>query len=161
MDLIYIETTVVGSIAGRLHPNPEISSRQRITREWWATAPNLYRVVTSKLTRDECGAGDPTAAAERLEIIRGIPLLDESVTAESLAALLIQRLAIPASEPRDALHVATAAVNGVQFIVTWNFKHILNPHLQAKIADACREAGFIPPVICTPEQLRASEDDDS
>ncbi len=102
---------------------------------------------------------DPTAAEERLEIVRGIPLLDESADAEALAGLLIQRMAVPASEPRDALHIATAAVHGVQFIVTWNFKHILNPHLQAKIADGCREAGFVPPVICTTEQWRATEDD--
>ena len=159
MDIAYIETTVIGNIAGRLHPSPDISWRQRITREWWATATDRYKIVTSKLTLDECGDGDPTAAAERLEIVREIPLLDESADAEALAGLLIQRLAVPASEPRDALHIATAAVNGVQFIVTWNFKHILNPHVQARIADGCREAGFVPPVICTPEQWRATEDD--
>jgi hypothetical protein len=159
MDIVYVETTVVGNIAGRLHPNPDISWRQRITREWWSTATDRYMLVTSKLTLDECGDGDPFAAAERLEIVRGIPLLDESAVAEALASLLIQRMAVPATEPRDALHIATAAVNGVQFIATWNFKHILNPHLQAKIADSCREAGFIPPIICTPEQLRVTEND--
>ena len=159
MDMVYIETTVVGNIAGRLHPNPDISWRQRITREWWITAIEKYNVVTSKLTLDECGDGDPSAAAERLEVVRGIPVLDESEDAETLAALLIQRQAVPASEPRDALHIATAAVNGVQFIATWNFRHILNPHVQSKIAECCRDAGYIPPVICTPEQLRATEDD--
>ncbi|HEX3146642.1 MAG TPA: type II toxin-antitoxin system VapC family toxin [Gemmataceae bacterium] len=159
MDIIYLETTVVGNIAGRLHPDPKISARQQITRDWWASATNRYTIVTSKLTVDECGDGDPTAAAERLEVVRGLPLLDQTAGAEALAGLLIQRLAVPASEPRDALHIATAAVNGVQFIVTWNFKHILNPHVQAKIAESCREAGFVPPVICTPEQLRATEND--
>ncbi|WP_231616149.1 type II toxin-antitoxin system VapC family toxin [Novipirellula artificiosorum] len=113
----------------------------------------------SQLTLDECADGDPEAAAERLEVIREIPLLDQSSEAEALAGLLIERLAVPATEPRDALHIATAAVHGVQFIVTWNFKHILNPHLQGKIGDTCREAGYVPPVICTPEQLRLTEDD--
>ena len=159
MDIVYIETTVVGNIAGRIHPNPDIASRQRITREWWTTAKFRYRIVTSRLTLDECGDGDPSAASERLEVLQGIPLLNESVEAEMLAELLIYRKAVPASEPRDALHIATAAVNGVQFIATWNFKHILNPHLQAQIAATCRDAGFIPPVICTPEQLKVTEDD--
>ena len=159
MDIVYIETTVVGNIAGRIHPNADVASRQRITREWWSTATIRYRIVTSRLTLDECGDGDLAAATERLEILQGIPLLDESDDAETLAELLIDRKAIPASEPRDALHIATAATNGVQFIATWNFKHILNPHLQAQIAGTCREAGFIPPVICTPEQLKATEDD--
>ncbi|MEX1041787.1 MAG: type II toxin-antitoxin system VapC family toxin [Pirellulaceae bacterium] len=159
MDIVYVETTVVGNIAGRLHPNPDIASRQRITRQWWKTATSRYRLVTSQVTVDECGDGDPSAAAERLEILEGIPLLDESADAEMLAELLISRKAVPASEPRDALHIATASMNGVQFIATWNFKHILNPHLQARIAGTCREAGYVPPVICTPEQLKATEDD--
>ena len=159
MDIVYIETTVVGNIAGRLHPNPDVASRQRITREWWTTATSRYRIVTSRLTLDECGDGDPSAASERLEILQGIPLLNESEEAETLAEILINRKAVPASEPRDALHIATATTNGVQFIATWNFKHILNPHLQAQIAGTCRDAGFIPPVICTPEQLKVTEDD--
>lgn len=159
MDIVYVETTVLGTIAGRIHPNPDIASRQRVTREWWRTASIRYRIVTSQLTLDECRDGDPSAATERMELLQGIPLLDASDEAESLAELLISRKAVPPSQPRDALHIATAAVNGVQFIATWNFKHILNPHLQAQISGACREAGFIPPVICTPEQLKATEDD--
>ena len=159
MDIVYIETTVVGNIAGRIHPNPDVASRQRITREWWKTATDRYHIVTSQLTLDECSDGDPSAATERLEILQGIQILDESDDVEMLAELLIDRKAVPASEPRDALHIATAAASGVQFIATWNFKHILNPHLQAQIAGTCREAGFIPPVICTPEQLKATEDD--
>jgi len=159
METVYIETTVVGNIAGRLHPNPAIAARQQLTRDWWANAPNRYQLLVSQLTLDECGDGDPGAATERLNVLHGIPLLDESEDAENLADLLIARLAVPSSQPRDALHIATAAVHGVQFIVTWNFKHILNPHLQQQIADTCREAGYIPPVICTPEQLVETEDD--
>jgi hypothetical protein len=159
MDIVYVETTVVGNIAGRIHPNPDVASRQRITREWWKTATVRYRIVTSQLTVDESSDGDPSAATERLEVLQGLPLLDESDDAEMLAELLIDRKAVPASEPRDALHIAIAAANGVQFIATWNFKHILNPHLQAQITGTCREAGFIPPVICTPEQLKATEND--
>lgn len=142
-------------------PNPVVASGQSITREWWTTATIRYRIVTSRLTIDECGDGDPSAASERLDILQGVPLLNESDDAEMLAERLIDHKAMPASEPRDALHIATAAANGVQFIATWNVKHILNPHLHAQIAATCRDAGFIPPVICTPEQLKVTEDDDS
>lgn len=159
METVYIETTVVGNIAGRLHPDAGIAARQKLTRDWWSTAQSRYRLFISQLTLDECEDGDPGAATERLEVIRGIALLDTSDAAEDLARLLIERLAVPASQPRDALHIATAAVHGAQFIATWNFRHFLNPHLQTKIIDTCREGGFDPPVICTPQQLLETEDD--
>jgi hypothetical protein len=159
MDVVYVETTVVGNVAGRLHSDPAISTRQQLTRRWWASAPSRYRLVTSQITLDECGGGDPEAAAERLEAVKDIELLEVNDDARSLTKALIDQRAVPASQPRDALHIAIAAVQGVQFIATWNFKHILNPHLQTRIAETCRSQGFPPPVICTPQQLLESEDD--
>jgi hypothetical protein len=161
MDSVYLETTVIGNIAGRMHPDPKIAARQQVTREWWTTAPDRYDLYVSEITIEECGDGDPDAAKERIDLVRNIALIETSAEAEELAELLVNRLAVPASEPRDALHIAIATVNAVQFIVTWNFKHILNPHLQTKIANACREGGYDPPVICTPQQLLETEDDSS
>src|SRR5580704_9912802 len=113
MDTAYVETTVVGNIAGRLHPDPLIAARQSVTRQWWATAGQTYRLLVSELVIDECSAGDPTAANERLNMIAGIELLDTSDAVEDLADALIANGAMPASQPRDALHIAIAAVNGV------------------------------------------------
>ena len=161
MDSVYLETTVIGNIAGRMHPDPKIAARQQVTREWWTTAPDRYDLYVSEITIEECGDGDPDAAKERIDLVRNIDLIETSAEAEELAELLVNRLAVPASEPRDALHIAIATVNAVQFIATWNFKHILNPHLQTKIANACREGGYDPPVICTPQQLLETEDDSS
>ena len=159
MDTLYIETTVIGNIAGRVHPDPLVSARQQITRNWWSNAPQRYRLFTSQVALDECGEGDPGAAAERLEITRHVALLDTTDEAKALARALMKHGAVPASQPRDALHIAIATVHRIEFIVTWNFKHILNPHLQGKIADTCRDEGYRPPVICTPQQLLESEDD--
>jgi hypothetical protein len=101
----------------------------------------------------------PRCRGERLEIIRPVELLDTTDEAKALALALISGLAVPASQPRDALHISIAAVHGVEVIVMWNFKHILNPHLQTKIAEVCRDEGYRPPVICTPQQLLESQDD--
>lgn len=160
MATVYVETTVIGSLAGRMHPNPLIAVRQTATRTWWITAGVKYRLLVSELVIDECSAGDPTAAAERLAELEGIDLLDTSVVVENLADALIAHQAMPQSQPRDAFHIAIAAVHGVQYIVTWNFKHILNPILQNRIAAVCRDCGFEPPVICTPEQLLEAESDE-
>ena len=76
MDNVYIETTVVGNLAGRIHPDPTIASRQNVTRRWWPTASAQYRLLISQLVRDECTGGDPTAATERLDAIESLELLD-------------------------------------------------------------------------------------
>ena len=159
MDTVCIETTVIGNIAGRTHPDPVVSVRQQVTRDWWSNAPQRYRLFTSQVTLDECGDGDPDAAAERLEVVKDVELLDTPDEAKALARALMNQRAVPASQPRDALHISIAAVHRIEFIVTWNFKHILNPHLQAKIAEVCRDEGYRPPVICTPQELLESEDD--
>ena len=79
-----------------------------------------------------------------------------STEAHELANLLIAGHAIPKTEPRDALHISLAAVNGIEYLVTWNFKHIANATTRTAIELICRDAGFEPPIICTPDEL--SED---
>lgn len=159
METVYLETTVVGSIAGRIHPNPDVASRQRKSRRWWTTARDDHRILISHLVLDECQAGDPTAAQERLDEIGKLDRLDITGKARNLANALMADRAIPESEPRDALHVAIAAVHGVQYLVTWNFKHIANATLRGRINDVCRDSGYEPPIICTPEELAGMTDD--
>jgi predicted nucleic acid-binding protein len=159
MDTIYLETTVVGNIAGRIHPNPAVASRQHKTWHWWATAKNDYQIVISQLVIDECLAGDPTAAQERLDEVDSLDRLDVTNEARNLANALMTAGAIPESEPRDALHVAIAAAHGVQYLVTWNFKHIANATLRGRINEVCRDNGYEPPIICTPEELAGISDE--
>lgn len=155
---VYLETTVIGHLVGRLHPDPVVCGRQIITREWWALAPGHFRLLVSKLVEDECGEGDKDAASERLAIVKDCEYIPSSHDAESLAKLLILRSAIPPTEPRDALHIPIAAVNSVQYLVTWNFRHIANPVTKELIEQTCRESHFEPPIICTPDELAGALD---
>lgn len=92
-------------------------------------------------------------------MIDGIELLDTTDAVQDLADALVAGGAVPATQPRDAFHIAISAANGVEYLVTWNFKHIANPTLQHRIESVCRDNGFEPPVICTPEQLLEAEND--
>ena len=158
METVYLETTIVGHIAGRLHRDPFVAARQQVTRDWWRDDAPRFGLYISQLVLEECGAGDPTAAAERFDVVEGIDLLESSDEVDALADSLISGLAIPASEPRDAFHVAIAAVNGVEYLLTWNFKHIANASLRSRIERICRDAGYEPPIICTPDELMGTED---
>lgn len=159
MKSIYLETTVVGHIAGRLHPIAAVLARQQVTRQWWESAPNRYLLFVSDLVLAECADGDGEAASERLKIVNGIDVLQTSAPANALAAELIAAHAVPQSEPRDALHIALAAINGIDYLATWNFKHIMDPSTQHLIDAVCRNAGIESAVICTPEQLLVTYDD--
>lgn len=158
MDTVYLETTFVGHLAGRTHPDPVVAARQTTTRTWWASESARYELYVSRLVLDECAGGDPSAAAERLQEIQSIDLLAATTEVDALARSLIAGKAIPATEPRDAFHVAIAAVHGMNYLLTWNFKHIANASLRHRIEQICRDAGFEPPIICTPDELMGTDD---
>jgi len=159
MNSVYLETTVVGHLAGRLHSDTVILGRQTITRRWWNTADIRYRLFASNLVVAECGAGDTEAGQERLALLANIDLLDIEEETEKLANALLTNHAVPKTEPRDATHIAVTAVNGIDYLATWNFKHIMNPSTQHLIEAICRALGYEPPTICTPEQLLEAHDD--
>ncbi len=107
---------------------------------------------------DECQGGDPTAAEKRVEAVRNLPLLEESVEAVSLAKSLVQQVPLPEQATADALHIAISAVHGMDYLLTWNCTHIANASLRARIDSACRKHGYEPPIICTPDELLQRED---
>jgi predicted nucleic acid-binding protein len=134
------------------------AARQRTTRDWWQNAAGKFALYVSQLVVDECSAGDSSAASERLAVIQALPLLQTSNDVDALSTALIAAKAVPASEPRDAFHIAVSAVHGINYLLTWNFKHIANAALRGRIDRACRDGGFEPPVICTPDELSGIDD---
>jgi predicted nucleic acid-binding protein len=150
---VYVETTVIGYLTARPQPNVTVAGHQATTREWWQTAADRFTLFVSQLVVQECSAGDAQAAEERLAILGTVPLLPTTVEAEQLADALTVGHAVPVAYPEDALHIALAAVPGIEYLVTWNFRHIANATIRSAIERVCRAAGYEPPTICTPEEL--------
>jgi hypothetical protein len=150
---VYIETTIVSYLTAWSSRDLIRAAQQRTTREWWDTRRERFDLMCSELVIIECSAGDATAAAERLNVIKGMPLLALTEPATRLADALLAAGAIPRKASRDAAHVGICAVHGVSFLLTWNFKHLLNAQMQDKIREVCVAAGYAAPVICTPDAL--------
>ena len=150
---VYVETTIVGHLTSRLSNDPIIAGQMLETRRWWGESRVHFEIFTSEAVLFEAGRGDPVAAAERLQAINFLPLVPVTDGAEALADFLIKRNALPTKARFDALHLATAASNGIQYLLTWNRRHLANATLQTKIRQVCRDWGFEPPVICTPFEL--------
>ena len=150
---VYLETTIVGYAASEPSRDLIIAARQQITRDWLAAAAHRYELFVSQPVVREASAGDEQAAGQRLALIEGIPLLAVTDEAGELAAKLVDEGAVPRRAAEDALHIALAAVHGIQFLLTWNVRHIANATMRQVIERVCRDSGFEPPVICTPEEL--------
>ncbi|MFN0198602.1 MAG: type II toxin-antitoxin system VapC family toxin [Planctomycetaceae bacterium] len=154
MSTVYIETSIIGYLTARSRDAVIFQARQELTRNWWNTRRHRYQLVTSQLVVDEVGAGDPTAAAERLALLDQIPLLDYSHSEIGpLAQELIQAHLLPKKARSDAEHVAVATVHGIEYILTWNCKHIANADTLPGIYRLLNERGYVPPLIVTPEEF--------
>jgi hypothetical protein len=113
-------------------------------------------MVSERVVR-EAGTGDPQAVQDRLAVLQGLPVLTASQQAQDLVDALVAQGAVPPTEPEDAMHIAIATVNGIEYLVTWNFKHIANPAMRLRINNVCTAAGYVPTTICTPEELSEAQ----
>ena len=155
--IAYIETSVVSYLTAKQPRDVIVTAYQEVTREWWSTALGTLELVASELVRTEAGAGDERAARARLKALESVTLIDTTEDAEYLTRRLLDQGAVPRQAAADAAHIAIAVTNGVDFLVTWNFRHIANAAMRSQIEQVCRDAGFEPPVICTPNELMESD----
>lgn len=150
---VYVETTIISYLTARPSRDLIIAGHQQVTHEWWQTTRLDFALVSSQLVVREAGAGDPAAAQERLALLGELTLLEITEEALALAQHILQTGAIAVSFPEDALHVAVAVVNGIEYLLTWNYKHLANAGMRSKIEAACRGLGYEAVIICTPEEL--------
>lgn len=150
---VYIETTIPSYLTAWRSSELVMAANQEATRNWWETVRPQYDLFISDIVTEEAGGGDSEAAGRRLIAINGLPELDVSKESEDLAEKLLAHTSIPEKAKTDALHIAIAAVHGMDYLLTWNCKHIANAAIRSSIEMVCRTSGYEPPVICTPLEL--------
>jgi hypothetical protein len=149
---VYLETTIPSYLTAWLSRDLIKAAHQQITREWWQSRAR-FDLYISQIVLREASGGDAEAARLRLEALTGIPVLTLSPAASILAQQLVTQGPLPEQATVDALHIAIAVVNGMDYLLTWNCTHIANAALRHRIEAICRTSGYEPPVLCTPEEL--------
>jgi hypothetical protein len=124
-----------------------------LTREWWDLHRAAYDLYTSQIVLEEAADGEAIMAQDRLNLLAGIPLLDINDDVADLANELVESGILPLVAARDAIHIAASAAHRMQFLLTWNCRHIANPHLRERIRGCFSRHGVDLPVICTPEEF--------
>ena len=152
---LYIETTIPSYLTARPSRDTILAGQQETTRRWWEKKRREYDLYVSELVLEETSAGDPAMAAARHAVLAGLPQLAQTPEVDALAARLLEQGIVPPSAAPDAEHIALAAVHAMNFLLTWNCKHIANALHRRRVEAVCAEAGLVCPIICTPHHLIA------
>ena len=150
---VYIETSFVSYLTSRPSRDIVVAGHQQVTREWRDAHDERFEVVASQLVAQEAATGDPKAAQRRLEILDQVEMLPTTDEAEALAITLVQEQVLPPAAADDALHLAIAVTNGVEYLLTWNCRHLANAALRRDIDQVCLSRGYQTVIVCTPEEL--------
>ena len=150
---VYIETTIISYLTAWRSPQLVMAAHQETTRNWWDDERQNFDLFVSETVIQEAAAGDSAAAQRRLEVLREIAELEITDEARQLAKELFLKTPLPENAQVDALHIATATTNGMDYLLTWNCRHIANATLRIAMAAVCETAGYEIPVICTPLEL--------
>lgn len=150
---VYIETSILGYLTARSTRDLIIAANIELTRDWWNARRKDFTLYISQAVLMETAQGDSEIAAQRLEIANDFPLLDLNADVEALAVQFLSRSNLPPKADVDAIHIAVATVHGMDYLLTWNCKHIANAQIQSKLAEISLDFGYQLPLICTPYEL--------
>ena len=150
---VYIETSIVSYLTARPSSDLLAAAWQKVTIDWWDTQRVRFDLFASDIVMEEAGRGDELAVAGRLEALAGIPLLAITDEVLSLSEALLQAGALPKKAIGDSLHIALSAVHGVDYLLTWNYRHIDNAEKKPIVRRVCLANNFEYPEICTPQEL--------
>jgi hypothetical protein len=150
---VYIETSVVSYLTARPSRDVVAAGHQQTSLDWWERRRNDFDLVASLLVVNEARLGNPEMARRRLALLEGIPLLEVTEAAQQLAVAIVQKGLLPETAYPDALHIGTAAVHQVDYLLTWNCTHIANAEILPRVSLISQRFGLTLPYICTPEEL--------
>jgi predicted nucleic acid-binding protein len=160
MAKVYIETSIVSYLTARPSNNLIAAAWQKETVDWWETQRDRFDLYISEVVVEEAGRGDELAASRRLGALEDIDVLQLDEKSVELSKALIEQGAVPPKALDDALHLAVAAVNRMDFLLTWNCRHIDNAEMKPKIRKVMESQGYQCPEIATPIELMGVHNDD-
>ena len=150
---VYIETTIISYLTAKPSRDLIIAAHQQITNEWWADVRPLVDCYISPFLIDEASRGDAVYAQKRLDEITDFAMLEVNEQIENLAQKYFAALQIPEKAKIDAFHLAVAAWHKMDYVLSWNCKHIASGRVQKTLREVNIRLGVHTPIVCTPEEL--------
>jgi len=156
---LYLDTTIPSYLTARASRDLNVARYQIITTRWWNSWRTNFDIRISDYVWNEASEGNPEAAQRRKQLLARFPTLEINERVVALRARLLRDSGLPARASIDAAHVAVAAVHDMEFLLTWNFAHLVNANFAPRIRSVCELEGHSCPILCTPEQLMERYED--
>ncbi len=149
---VYIETSIPSFYHSSRTSIQALAWREQ-TRRWWDEFRDEYEVFTSEAVLAELARAPRGRAEPRLRLLDGIPILAINQRLERVANTYVEGLLMPSVPGTDALHVAFASVYAMDFLLTWNCRHIANANKAKHLAVLNKRMGLRIPSMVTPYTL--------
>lgn len=151
---VYLETSFLSFLTARPSRDVVMSAMIKQSKDWWEDERDNFGLFVSSIVVNEASKGDATAARRRLEVLKQIETIQADVESLTLADVFLRGMALPQNAADDALHIAIASVHQLEYLLTWNCRHIANAVMRPRLEALCLSKGFHCPIICTPPELR-------
>jgi len=155
---LYVETSIISYLTARPNRDVVINANQQLAQEWWEKRQN-FDLFVSQIVIDEVSKGDVLFAKKRLDLIQDFPLIEFNDESKDLAKRILQQNVLPPKATLDVFHIAVTTVHQLDFLPTLNCKHIANAFIFRRIEKICRQFGYEPPVVCTPQEILQKENE--
>ena len=153
MEKVYLESSFISYLVSRPSKNLIVAAHQQISMDWWEQRRHQFWCCVSELVLGEISVGDAEEVCKRLETVKDLPILSATEEAENLTDIILQKGILPEKAGTDAAHIAISATHKVDYLLTWNCKHLANAQIIRRIRAVYAEQGVEIPSICTPEEL--------
>jgi hypothetical protein len=152
MAAVYLDCSFISACVTD-RTDPLSLSRRQISREWWDSQRRGHELFISQEVLDELSAPEFGRSKEALDLVADVPLLEIDDEVQGVAEVLVKEFVMPAPAVGDAVHVAVSSVNGIEYLLSWNVRHLANPNKMRHLQAVCRRLGLIAPQILTPDLL--------
>ena len=152
---VYVESSIISYLVARPSRDLVVAAHQQVTQDWWNQS-GTFELCISNYVVAEISSGDVALARSRIERTSGATMLKTSIDVEQLADRLIDEKCVPSKARLDSLHIAVCAIHSIEYLLTWNCKHIANAQTMRLIENCCAAAGYQCPRLCTPLELMES-----
>lgn len=149
---IYVDSNILSVLCYR-GTHTSAVHQHMATKQWWETERSEFGLFASAFTESELSAGTYPGQQEALRLVRRLRYLPFNTNVRQFADELLHERVAPPNKPGDATQLAFATVHRIDYLLTWNYAHLANVHVQKRLNDVCDRNGLRPPLLVSPENI--------